>query len=179
NRTHSHHCLETVSSVLPPLKNTCTSYGSSRHYSSLHTPEARIGHDRNLTVTHNLGNFGGVGLLLTIVTGLFGINVDGISGAKDYSQAFALFSAILFFSGLVLVVAALLYLGLKEPEADENVENRKLELDEMVKKFQREAESHAQVCQKVPQNLERTAKAAEKYVNLYSLVRPDKFGLCL
>ncbi|XP_018478340.1 uncharacterized protein LOC108849290 isoform X2 [Raphanus sativus] len=115
--------------------------------------------DRSLTVTHNLGIFGGVGLLLTIVTGLFGINVDGIPGAADSPQAFALFSAILFFSGFVLVVGALLYLGLKEPEAEENVEIRKQELDEMVKKFQREAESHAQVFQKVPQNIERTASS--------------------
>ncbi|KAJ0259311.1 hypothetical protein HA466_0056820 [Hirschfeldia incana] len=115
--------------------------------------------DRSLTVTHNLGIFGGVGLLLTIVTGLFGINVDGIPGAEDSPQAFALFSAILFFSGFVLVVGALLYLGLKEPEAEENVEIRKQELDEMVKKFQREAESHAQVFQKVPQNIERTASS--------------------
>ncbi|KAL0739903.1 hypothetical protein Bca4012_081416 [Brassica carinata] len=116
--------------------------------------------DRSLTVTHNLGIFGGVGLLLTIVTGLFGINVDGIPGAADSPQAFALFSAILFFSGFVLVVGALLYLGLKEPEAEKNVEIRKQELDEMVKKFQREAESHAQVFQKVPQNIERTASSS-------------------
>lgn len=110
--------------------------------------------DQSLTVTHNLGIFGGVGLLITIVTGLFGINVDGIPGAKDFPQAFALFSVVLFVSGLVLVVAGLIYLGLKEPVAEENVETRKLELDEMVKKFQQEAESHAQVCKKVPQNIE-------------------------
>ena len=98
--------------------------------------------------------------MLTIVTGLFGINVDGIPGAADSPQAFALFSAILFFSGFVLVVGALLYLGLKEPEAEENVEIRKQELDEMVKKFQREAECHAQVFQKVPQNIERTGTSS-------------------
>ncbi|CAH8265761.1 unnamed protein product [Arabidopsis lyrata] len=121
--------------------------------------------DRSLTVTHNLGIFGGVGLLLTIVTGLFGINVDGIPGAKDFPHAFVLFSAVLFFSGLVLVVAALLYLGLKEPVAEENVETRKLELDEMVKKFQREAESHAQVCKKVPQNRERTTSSSRMIVH--------------
>lgn len=103
--------------------------------------------------------------MLTILTGLFGINVDGIPGAKDSPQAFALFSAILFFSGLGLVVAALLYLGLKEPEAEKNVEITKLELDEMVKKFQREAESHAQVCKKVPQNFERTASSSRMIVH--------------
>lgn len=102
--------------------------------------------------------------MLTIVTGLFGINVDGIPGAQA-PQAFALFSAVLFFSGLVLVVAALLYLGLKEPVAEENVETRKLELNEMVKKFQREAESHAQVCKKVPQIIERTTSSSRMIVH--------------
>ncbi|CAN8286746.1 unnamed protein product [Cochlearia groenlandica] len=115
--------------------------------------------DQSLTVTHNLGIFGGVGLLLTLVTGLFGINVDGIPGFQDCVPAFALFSTILFLSGLALVVAALLYLGLKEPEGEGKVETRKLELDEMVKKFQREAESHGQVCKKVPQNIEHTTSS--------------------
>ncbi|VVB03175.1 unnamed protein product [Arabis nemorensis] len=121
--------------------------------------------DRSLTVTHNLGIFGGVGMLLTIVTGLFGINVDGIPGAQNSPQAFALFSAVLFFSGLVLVVAALLYLGLKEPKTEKNVEIRKLELDEMVKKFQREAESHAQVCKKDPHNIELAASSSRMIVH--------------
>ncbi|CAN8284635.1 unnamed protein product [Cochlearia groenlandica] len=122
-------------------------------------------HDRSLTVTHNLGIFGGVGLVLSIVTGLFGINVDGIPGAQDYPQAFTLFTTILFFSGLVLIVCSLLYLGLKEPEAEENVEIRKLELNELVKKFQREAESHAQVCKKFPQNIESTASSSRIVVH--------------
>nr|GFA45614.1 putative magnesium transporter CorA-like family protein [Tanacetum cinerariifolium] len=34
--------------------------------------------DKSLRVTHNLGVFGGCGLVLSIITGLFGINVDGI-----------------------------------------------------------------------------------------------------
>ncbi|KAI9176825.1 hypothetical protein LWI28_007606 [Acer negundo] len=68
--------------------------------------------DRSLTVTHNLGVFGGCGLILSIITGLFGINVDGIPG---------------------------------NPIKDEHVEVRKLELEELVRMFQQEAESHAQL----------------------------------
>ncbi|XP_010508491.1 PREDICTED: uncharacterized protein LOC104785064 [Camelina sativa] len=121
--------------------------------------------DRSLTVTHNLGIFGGVGLLLSIVTGLFGINVDGIPGAQDSPHAFFTFAAVLVSSGLALAFAALLYLGLKEPVAEKNVETRKQELDEMVKKFQREAESHAQVCKKIPQNIERTTSSCRIIVH--------------
>ncbi|XP_010525536.1 PREDICTED: uncharacterized protein LOC104803296 isoform X2 [Tarenaya hassleriana] len=113
--------------------------------------------DRSLTVTHNLGIFGGVGLILTIVTGLFGINVDGIPGAEESPYAFALFSGILFLSGLVLIVTALLYLGLKEPKTEVNAEIRRLELDELVRMFQQEAESHAKVRKNIPQNIEHTA----------------------
>ncbi|MBA0857428.1 hypothetical protein Goshw_012314 [Gossypium schwendimanii] len=102
--------------------------------------------DRSLTVTHNLGIFGGCGLILSIITGLFGINVDGIPGNDDNSPyAFLLFSCILVFLGVVLISGGLLYLGLKKPIIDEDVEVRKLELDELVRMFQREAESHAQV----------------------------------
>ncbi|KAJ0577144.1 hypothetical protein HanRHA438_Chr05g0225551 [Helianthus annuus] len=67
--------------------------------------------DKSLRVTHNLGVFGGCGLVLSIITGLFG----------------------------------LLYLGLKNPAMEEEVEVRKLELQEIVKMFQQEAESHAQL----------------------------------
>ncbi|KAK5802156.1 hypothetical protein PVK06_029739 [Gossypium arboreum] len=102
--------------------------------------------DRSLTVTHNLGIFGGCGLILSIITGLFGINVDGIPGNDDSSpHAFLLFSCILVFLGVVLISSGLLYLGLKKPIIDEDVEVRKLELDELVRMFQKEAESHAQV----------------------------------
>ncbi|KAG4128198.1 hypothetical protein ERO13_D09G006300v2 [Gossypium hirsutum] len=102
--------------------------------------------DRSLTVTHNLGIFGGCGLILSIITGLFGINVDGIPGNDDSSPyAFLLFSCILVFLGVVLISGGLLYLGLKKPIIDEDVEVRKLELDELVRMFQKEAESHAQV----------------------------------
>ncbi|KAJ4822040.1 hypothetical protein Tsubulata_001622 [Turnera subulata] len=101
--------------------------------------------DRSLRVTHNLAVFGGCGLVLSIITGLFGINVDGIPGADGTPYAFGLFTAILFFIGVVLVVLGLLYLGLKEPITEQQVEVRKLELEELVRMFQHEAETHAQV----------------------------------
>ena len=96
-------------------------------------------------MTHNLAVFGGCGLILTIITGLFGINVDGIPGASNTPYAFGLFTAILFFLGVVLAIIGLLYLGLKNPIPEEQVEVRKLELQELVKMFQHEAETHAQV----------------------------------
>ncbi|KAA8524151.1 hypothetical protein F0562_010418 [Nyssa sinensis] len=101
--------------------------------------------DKSLRITHNLGVFGGCGLVLSIVTGLFGINVDGIPGAEQSPYAFALFSGILLLLGVVLIAIGLLYLGLKNPVIEEQVEVRKLELEELVKMFQQEAESHAQV----------------------------------
>ncbi|GER42747.1 magnesium transporter CorA-like family protein [Striga asiatica] len=101
--------------------------------------------DRSLTVTHNLAVFGGCGLVLSIVTGLFGINVDGIPGAQNTPYAFGLFAGLLFFLGMVLIVVGLIYLGLKKPVKENQVEVRKLELDELVKMFKHEAETHAQV----------------------------------
>ncbi|GLT50607.1 hypothetical protein SLA2020_240820 [Shorea laevis] len=101
--------------------------------------------DRSLRVTHNLTVFGGCGLVLSIITGLFGINVDGIPGAYNTPYAFGLFAAILFFIGIVLIGVGLLYLGFKRPITEEQVEVRKLELQELVKMFQHEAETHAQV----------------------------------
>ncbi|KAJ0053031.1 hypothetical protein Pint_01419 [Pistacia integerrima] len=106
--------------------------------------------DRSLTVTHNLGVFGGCGLVLSIITGLFGINLDGIPGAEGSPYAFALFSGILFLLGAALIAIGLLYLGLKGPITDEHVEVRKLQLQELVRIFQQEAESHAQVRKTVP-----------------------------
>ncbi|GLU13928.1 hypothetical protein SLE2022_305320 [Rubroshorea leprosula] len=101
--------------------------------------------DRSLRVTHNLTVFGGCGLVLSIITGLFGINVDGIPGADNTPYAFGLFAAILFFIGIVLIGVGLLYLGIKRPVTEEQVEVRKLELQKLVKMFQHEAETHAQV----------------------------------
>lgn len=106
--------------------------------------------DRSLTVTHNLGVFGGCGLVLSIITGLFGINVDGIPGASGAPYAFVLFSAILAVLGAVLIGIGLLYLGLKKPIIEENVAVRKMELQELVRMFQHEAETHAQVRKAVP-----------------------------
>ncbi|GLT69151.1 hypothetical protein SLA2020_413270 [Shorea laevis] len=100
---------------------------------------------RSLRVTHNLAVFGGCGLVLSIITGLFGINVDGIPGADNTPYAFGLFAAILFFIGIVLIGVGLLYLGFKRPITEEQVQVRKLELQELVKMFQHEAETHAQV----------------------------------
>ncbi|KAL9452263.1 hypothetical protein AB3S75_008118 [Citrus x aurantiifolia] len=113
--------------------------------------------DRSLRVTHNLAVFGGCGVVLTVITGLFGINVDGIPGADNTPYAFGLFTAILFFIGVVLIAVGLLYFGLKKPITEEQVEVRKLELQELVKKFQHEAETHAQVRKNVRNNLTPTA----------------------
>lgn len=114
--------------------------------------------DRSLRVTHNLAVFGGCGLVLSIITGLFGINVDGIPGSASSPYAFATFSALLFVLALVLIGVGLLYLGLREPVSKEQVEVRKLELQQLVKMFQHEAETHAQVSKNVSRhNLPPTA----------------------
>ncbi|GFS42421.1 magnesium transporter CorA-like family protein [Actinidia rufa] len=107
--------------------------------------------DRSLRVTHNLAVFGGCGLVLSIITGLFGINVGGIPGSEA-PYAFGVFTAVLFVLGIVLIVSGLLYLGLKRPITEEQVEIRKLELQELVKMFQHEAETHAQVRKNVSRN---------------------------
>ncbi|KAJ6314610.1 hypothetical protein OIU78_018147 [Salix suchowensis] len=99
--------------------------------------------DRSLRVTHNLAVFGGCGLVLSIITGLFGINVDGIPGASGTPYAFALFTGILLFIGVALIA---------KPVTEEQIEVRKLELQELVKMFQHEAETHAQVRKTVRRN---------------------------
>ncbi|KNA08278.1 hypothetical protein SOVF_164020 [Spinacia oleracea] len=115
--------------------------------------------DRSLRVTHNLGVFGGCGLVLSIITGLFGINVDGIPGAENTPYAFGLFTGILLLIGAILIGVGLIYLGLKQPVSEEQVEVRKMELQELVKMFQHEAETHAQVRQENPrQSLPPTAR---------------------
>ncbi|KAL5582577.1 hypothetical protein UlMin_015019 [Ulmus minor] len=106
--------------------------------------------DRSLTVTHNLGVVGGGGLVLSVIVGLFGINVDGIPGVQGSPYAFVVFTAILILLGAIIIGIGLLYLGLKKPIAGQDVEARKLELQELVKMFQQEAESHAQVRKIVP-----------------------------
>ncbi|XP_058095209.1 uncharacterized protein LOC131240773 [Magnolia sinica] len=108
--------------------------------------------DRSLRVTHNLAVFGGGGLVLSIITGLFGINVDGIPGADRTPYAFGLFAGILFFIGAVLIGLGLIYLGLKRPVTEEQVQVRKLELQKMVSMFQQDAEQHAKVRHAVSRN---------------------------
>ncbi|KAK4745444.1 hypothetical protein SAY87_011756 [Trapa incisa] len=129
--------------------------------------------DQSLRVTHNLAVFGGCGLILSIITGLFGINVDGIPGASNTPYAFGLFAVILFFIGFVLIVVGQLYLGLKRPITEGQVEVRKLELQELVKMFQHEAETHAQVGKPLSRNnLTPTAgdllPAGAEYVLIHS-----------
>lgn len=106
--------------------------------------------DQSLRVTHNLGVFGGCGLILSIITGLFGINVDGMPGAENTPYAFGLFTGLLLLLGVILVGVGIIYLGLKRPVSEEQVEVRKMELEELVKMFQHEAETHAQVRQENP-----------------------------
>ncbi|XP_064970027.1 uncharacterized protein LOC135580828 isoform X1 [Musa acuminata AAA Group] len=101
--------------------------------------------DRSLRITHNLTIFGGCGLVLSIITGLFGINVDGIPGATSSPYAFSLFAGVLFFVGIVLIGLGLLYLGLQNPITEEKVQVRKLELQQLVSMFQHDAETHAKV----------------------------------
>lgn len=102
--------------------------------------------------------FGGCGLVLSIITGLFGINVDGIPGAANTPYAFGLFTAILFFIGIVLICLGMLYLGLRNPITEERVNIRKLELQQLVSTFQHDAETHAKVRQGVSRhNLPPTA----------------------
>ncbi|XP_006644476.1 uncharacterized protein LOC102718499 [Oryza brachyantha] len=101
--------------------------------------------DRSLRITHNLAIFGGGGMVLSIITGLFGINVDGIPGAQNTPYAFGLFAGLLFFLGIVLIGVGILYLGLQNPVTNEKVKVRKLELQHLVSMFQHEAEQHGKV----------------------------------
>ncbi|PWA94122.1 Mg2+ transporter protein, CorA-like/Zinc transport protein ZntB [Artemisia annua] len=120
--------------------------------------------DRSTRVTHNLAVFGGCGLILSIITGLFGINVDGIPGSTNTPYAFGLFAGILFFIGIILIIVGLLYFGLKQPITEEQVEVRRLELQELVNMFQHEAETHAQVRKHVSRN-NLTVTSGERLLN--------------
>lgn len=66
-------------------------------------------------------------------------------GAENTPYAFGLFTAILLCLGVILIAVGLLYLGLKKPATEAQVEVRKLELQELVQMFKHEAETHAQV----------------------------------
>ncbi|KAK3000006.1 hypothetical protein RJ639_022907 [Escallonia herrerae] len=94
----------------------------------------------------------GCGLVLSIITGLFGINVDGIPGAEQTPYAFTVFSGLLCLLGIVLIGIGLVYLGLKKPVLEEQVEARKLELQELVRIFQQDVETHAQVRKSPPRS---------------------------
>ena len=83
-------------------------------------------------------------MVLSIITGLFGINVDGIPGAQNTPYAFGLFAGLLFFLGIVLIGVGS-YLGLQNPVNSEKVKVRKLELQQLVSMFQHEAEQHGKV----------------------------------
>ncbi|GLJ21253.1 hypothetical protein SUGI_0390120, partial [Cryptomeria japonica] len=99
--------------------------------------------DKSIRITHNLTVIGGGGLVLTILTGLFGINIDGIPGGQNTPYAFALFSGLLLFLGVALVGFGMLYFGFKKPITEEQVAVRTMELKDLVKKFQHDAETHA------------------------------------
>ncbi|KAE8655590.1 serine-rich adhesin for platelets-like [Hibiscus syriacus] len=117
--------------------------------------------DRSLRVTHNLAV-----IVLSIITGLFGINVDGIPGSENSPYAFGLFTAILITFGIVLIVIGIIYLGLKEPVNEEKVQVRKLELNQLVKMFEHEAEAeaHAQVRKSTYRN-NLTPTSGDDYLN--------------
>ncbi|KAG6423752.1 hypothetical protein SASPL_114155 [Salvia splendens] len=125
--------------------------------------------DQSLHVQHNLGVFGGCGLVLSIITGLFGINVDGIPGSGGAPYAFSVFSGGLVLLGALLIGIGLIYLGLKRPLTEGKAEVRKLELQELVKMFQKEAESHAQV----RKNSKTSSTAADIFVDGENFVLLD------
>jgi len=66
-------------------------------------------------------------------------------GAENTPYAFGLFTGILLCLGVILIAVGLLYLGLKKPVTEAEVQDRMLELQELVQKFKHEAETHAQV----------------------------------
>lgn len=84
-------------------------------------------------------------MVLSVVTGLFGINVDGIPGAERTPYAFGLFAGLLVLLGVILIALGMLYLGIKRPIKEQEVEVRKLELQQLISKFQHDAEHHAKV----------------------------------
>lgn len=74
--------------------------------------------------------------------------------------------------GVVLIAIGLIYLGLKKPVEEEQVQVRKLELQELVRMFQQEAEGHAQVRKsdsnaKTPSTTARILPDGEAYVLLH------------
>jgi hypothetical protein len=101
-------------------------------------------------------------LVLSIITGLFGINVDGIPGAENTPYAFGLFTGLLFVLGTMLIGTGMLYLGLQNPVSEDKVQVRKLELEQLVSMFQHDAENHA----KVREGVTRRGSAPNSPANL-------------
>lgn len=101
--------------------------------------------ERSVRVTHNLSVIGGSGLVLSVIVGLFGINLDGIPGNADSPYAFAVFSLLLALLGAVSCWVGIRRLGLKPPPSEEALTSRKLELQDFVTQFQKAAEAHEKV----------------------------------
>jgi hypothetical protein len=101
--------------------------------------------ERSVRVTHNLSVVGGSGLLLSVIVGLFGVNLDGIPGGSDAPTAFAVFTFILFALGVITCLYGIRRLGLKPPPSEEAVMSRKAELQDFVHQFQKAAEAHEKV----------------------------------
>ncbi|KAL3677820.1 hypothetical protein R1sor_020776 [Riccia sorocarpa] len=100
--------------------------------------------DKSVRIQHNLTVIGGPGLLLSIIAGLFGINVGGIPGSTN-QHAFLIFSIVFFLFGAILIAVGMIYLGFKKPPTEEQMAARKLELQDLVKHFQQSAEAHEKV----------------------------------
>jgi len=101
--------------------------------------------ERSVRVTHNLSVIGGSGLLLSIIVGLFGINLDGIPGNSNSPYAFGVFSVLLFALGAITCLVGIRRLGLRQPPTEEAVMSRKAELQDFVNQFQKAAEAHEKV----------------------------------
>ncbi|CAM6101215.1 unnamed protein product [Calypogeia fissa] len=100
--------------------------------------------DTSVRIQHNLAVIGGAGLFLSVIAGLFGINVDGIPG-ENTPYAFAVFSGVFFTVGALMVGLGIMYLGFRPPPTEEQLASRKKELQNLVKKFQNSAEAHENV----------------------------------
>ncbi|MCO5611265.1 hypothetical protein L7F22_065517 [Adiantum nelumboides] len=112
---------------------------------AMHNAVRSVLQDKSVRITHNLTVFGGCGLILSIITGLFGINVDGIPGSSGAPYTFYIFSACLLVLGILLVGAGFLCLGLRRPITERQLAARKRELQQLVNSFQQAAEQHAKV----------------------------------
>jgi hypothetical protein len=123
----------------------CIASSSSRTSSSHTFDLETFVQDKSVRIQHNLATIGGGGLLLSVIVGLFGINVDGIPGNKNAPYAFTTFSVCLILLGVIVIAVGILFLGMRSPPSEEEVTSRKVELQEFVKKFQRAAEAHEKV----------------------------------